>query len=77
MANVRKCKRSECEFNCGGCYCELDEISIDEYGQCEDYAYRTTPVNEVEDFDDECPDYDDDDIEMGFNPYSGCYDYDC
>ena len=22
-------------------------------------------------------DYDDDDLEMGFNPYMGCYDYDC
>lgn len=42
MANVLKCRRSDCEFNCNGCYCELEEISIDEYGCCEDYAYRTT-----------------------------------
>lgn len=39
MANVFKCRRSDCEFNCGGCYCELEEITIDEYGCCEDYTH--------------------------------------
>lgn len=34
----------------------------------------------IEDDDDEDDDYDEpyqDDLEMGFNPYMGCYDYDC
>lgn len=32
---------------------------------------------EEDDNEDYCPDYDDADIEMGFNPYIGCYDFDC
>ena len=74
MANVRKCRRSECEFNCGGCYCELEEISLDEYGCCEDFAYRTSPPDADYETDYDC---DDADLEMGFDPYSGCYDFDC
>ena len=32
-------------------------------------------VDEIEDFDEE--DYFDDYDEVGFNPYMGCYDFDC
>lgn len=44
------------------------------------YAMCADPNGEVtledDDFDDDFDNYCDDD-EMGFNPYAGCYDYDC
>jgi hypothetical protein len=48
MAKVFKCRRSDCEFNCNGRYCELDEITIDEYGMCEDYTHRVGISTEEE-----------------------------
>ena len=43
-------------------------------GTCED-CWKRAFEDEDEDVDEEI--YEDDDIEIGFNPYSGEYDYDC
>ena len=39
------------------------------------HQYNHGNVNDEEE--DDSFDYDDDSIEMGFNPYMGCYDFDC
>jgi hypothetical protein len=44
---------------------------LSEHGACE-IEFENIDME----YDDDCPDCDDD-IEMGFNPYCGCYDYDC
>lgn len=77
MANVFKCHRSDCEFNCEGCYCSLDEITLDEYGCCEDYTHRIGEDSFDDETEDDYPDFDDSELETGFNPYMGCYDFDC
>lgn len=54
--------------------CELDVM---------EYAVTMEEVEVDDDFfdyeveDDEFDDYEDDYDEIGFNPYMGCYDYDC
>lgn len=46
---VRKCWRSECEHNYGGCYCNTDEIELDSFGQCMTYCEKDI-YREVEGF---------------------------
>lgn len=41
------------------------------------YCYLCDGSNEQKDEDDSCDEWDDADLEMGFDPYSGCYDFDC
>ena len=37
MANIRRCYNQNCEYNCYGTYCDLDEIVIDADGCCDDF----------------------------------------
>ena len=53
---------------------EYFEIHSDEYEEALEIIREIAEEDEDEDEDEIVYDYDD---EMGFNPYMGCYDYDC
>lgn len=68
----------------------IKELSIDEMAKfLVDIQYDSSEPTEKEmlewlmseaeedENEDDCPDYDDADLETGFNPYMGCYDFDC
>ena len=46
---VRKRWRGDCTHNCGGCFCNTDEIELDSLGQCMTY-YEKDIYAEVEGF---------------------------
>lgn len=60
---------------------ELDKIMSESDGPFGIFAIENGEIahryNCGPDDDDDCFDFDSDDLEMGFNPYMGCYDYDC
>lgn len=41
------------------------------------YCYLCDGSKEQRGENDSCDEWDDADLEMGFDPYSGCYDFDC
>ena len=55
----------------------------DDFDDVDDYDDDCYEWNDVDDYDDDdfddCDDYDYDDCdyEVGYNPYMGCFDYDC
>ena len=53
-------------------YVEVDDISKKDADVWAEYAEDERTEDEEDDSYEECGD-----IEMGFNPYMGCYDYDC
>lgn len=61
-----------CHFDCGNALINpADDIAITDLTTGE-VIWSISYANSIEE-DDYEPDYD----EMGFNPYEGCYDYDC
>lgn len=61
-------------------YCTATIVSVDGISEADKEKFSEY-IEEDEDSDDDYDDYDDylepDNLEMGFNPYMGCYDYDC
>lgn len=60
-------------------YYEDDDVFIDTRDiSRSDYVEYSEYVEDAEDDDEDDYDYDEpSDLEIGFNPYMGCYDYDC
>ena len=48
MANLRRCYNSNCEYNCYGTYCDLDEIEIGDDGCCWDFKQKENKESENE-----------------------------
>jgi len=66
-------------FNCDYYGCSrFEECSVSDYWD-ESYYYACIDQDQDTDWDEEYPDeeYYDSDLEMGFDPYEGCYTYDC
>ena len=49
MPRVRRCWVGSCAFNVEGCFCDNDEIDINQYGACDNFVEREYEPEELED----------------------------
>ena len=71
LASLRNCAGELCTDRCVAC-AEAD-CKRELMAQAADALESLTDAYEAE----HTPEHDDADLEMGFNPYAGCYDFDC